>query len=215
MYTDEDDVISGYNLVKTAISINYPSIRIHGVKIPFSDVTTEEETFEFMKIAVKTIKNEKEKHNCEKVYLNTSGGRKNMGIAVSTIGQIAGLDGIFHVVSEDVKIVNQQLEALREDIRKFRDAVDYEMEDMYQKKSREFNSLLFPDPSSFEIIRIPVLPYPKSYFFKLVTNLKSNIESLSNEEKRLLWGCGVLDKTGTRYYLSDYGEKFFNVLMGR
>jgi len=70
-----------------------------------------------MRIAGRIIKNQREKYGSDVVYLNVAGGRKNMCITLSILGQFLNVDGIFHIVSPDVKIVNEMLENLRsEDI---------------------------------------------------------------------------------------------------
>ena len=124
--TENEKVKHGFELIKIGMKLKYPKIRIHEVKLPFEDVYTTEQNLEFMAIAAKTIKNEREVHKSDRVLLNIAGGRKNMCITLSLLGQLLGVDGVYHVVTKDVAIVNQMLESLREEIRKIYDAKEEE-----------------------------------------------------------------------------------------
>jgi CRISPR-associated protein Csx14 len=126
------------------------------------------------------------------------------------------VDGVYHVVSRDVKVVNQLLEYLREDIRKIYDAKsDEEKLRIYREKERFFNSLLFPSPNEFEIVRIPTLPYPRDYLQRILVSLLQNMEALSLEDKLMLEKHGILERIGSRFALSEYGKRFVDALLGR
>lgn len=213
--TDNEEVKRGYELVRIGLKIKYPRIRIHEVRLPFDDVYTTEQNLQFMAIAARTIKEEREVHRCDRILLNIAGGRKNTCITLSLLGQLMGIDGVFHVVTKDVAIVNQMLESLREDIRRIYEAKDDEEKiKIYKEKERYFNSLLFPAKSEYEIIRIPTLPYPSDYLAKLVTAVhSSNLDALSAEEKELLYRHGILDEIGHRYVVSEYGEKLTKIIV--
>ncbi|RLI78832.1 CRISPR-associated protein Csx14 [Archaeoglobales archaeon] len=213
--TDNEEVKKGYELVKIGLKIKYPRIRIHEIKLPFDDVYTTEQNLRFMAIAARTIKEEREVHRCDRIFLNIAGGRKNMCITLSLLGQLMGVDGVFHVVTKDVAIVNQMLESLREDIKRIYEAKDEEEKiKIYREKERYFNSLLFPAKSEYEIIRIPTLPYPADYLIKLVTAVhSSNLDSLLTEEKEVLYRHGILDKIGRRYIVSDYGRELTKIIV--
>lgn len=213
--TDNEEVKRGYELVRIGLRIKYPGIRIHEVRLPFDDVYTTEQNLQFMAIAARTIKKEREVHKCDRILLNIAGGRKNMCITLSLLGQLMGVDGVFHVVTKDIAIVNQMLEGLREDIRRIYEAKDdKEKIKIYKEKERYFNSLLFPAKSEYEIVRIPTLPYPADYLAKLVTAVRStNLDALSVEEKELLYRHGILDKIGHRYVVSEYGKRLVETII--
>lgn len=213
--TDNEEVKRGYELVRIGLKIKYPRIRIHEVKLPFDDVHTTEQNLQFMGMAARTIRDEREIHKCDRVLLNIAGGRKNMCITLSLLGQLMGVDGVFHVVTKDVAIVNQMLESLREDIRRIYEAKDDEEKvGIYRKKERYFNSLLFPAKSEYEIIRIPTLPYPADYLVKIVNAVhSSDLDVLSAEEKEVLYRHGILEKIGHRYVVSEYGKRLVEVII--
>jgi CRISPR-associated protein Csx14 len=213
--TDNEEVKRGYELVRIGLKIKYPRIRIHEVGLPFDDVYTTEQNLQFMAIAARIIKEEREVHKCDRVLLNIAGGRKNTCITLSILGQLMGVDGVFHVITKDVAIINQQLEALREDIRSIYEAGnDEEKIQIYKQKERYFNSLLFPDRREYEIVRIPTLPYPPDYFIKLITAVySSNLDLLSAEEREMLYRHGILERIGSRYAVSDYGKKLAEAII--
>jgi len=214
--TENFDVKAGFEVVKIGMGMKFPQTRVHEVVLPFEDVSTTEDNLKFMAICSKVIREEREKYGCEKILLNVAGGRKNMCITLSLLGQIMAVDGVYHVVSRDVKVVNQLLENLREDIRKIYDAKsDEEKLRIYREKERFFNSLLFPSPNEFEIVRIPTLPYPRDYLQRILVSLLQNMEALSLEDKLMLEKHGILERIGSRFALSEYGKRFVDVLLGR
>ena len=214
--TENESVKAGFELIRIGMSLKFPQTRIHEVVLPFDDVATTEENLRFMAICAKVIREEREKYGCERILLNVAGGRKNMCITLSLLGQLMAVDGVYHVVSRDVKVVNQLLESLREDIKRIYQAKNYEEKlKIYREKERYFNSLLFPTPDDFEIVRIPTLPYPREYLQKILVNLLQNIEAFSLEEKLMLEKHGILERIGSRFILSDYGKKFVDVLLGK
>lgn len=144
--TSDERVKQGFSLVRTAMKARYGRTRVHEIEVPFEDITTEEQNFEFMRVAGKAIRRQKEKFGSDVVYLNVAGGRKNMCITLSILGQFLNVDGVFHVVSPDVKIVNEMLENLRRDIERIHLAEsDEERLRIYEEKARYFDALMFPE----------------------------------------------------------------------
>jgi len=214
--TENETVKAGFELIRVGMSLRFPQTRIHEVVLPFEDVGTTEENLKFMSICAKVIREEREKYGCDRILLNVAGGRKNMCITLSLLGQLMAVDGVYHVVSKEVKVVNQLLESLREDISRLYSArTDEERLEIYKEKEKYFNSLLFPHLSEFEIVRIPTLPYPREYFQRILVNLLQNIEAFSPEERLMLEKHGILERIGSRFILSDYGKKFVEVLLGK
>ncbi len=213
--TDNERVKHGFELIRIGLKLRYPRIRVHEVRLPFEDVYTTEQNLEFMSIAAKKIKEEREVHKCDRILLNVAGGRKNMCITLTLLGQFLAVDGVYHVITKDVAIVNQMLENLREEIRKIYDAKDEdEKVKIYKEREKHFNSLLFPKMKEYEVVRIPTIPYPLNYLRKILRAIyTSEIENLSSEEKELLFRHGLLKKAGRNYYVSDYGKKFVEVLI--
>lgn len=195
------------------MKVKYPKTRIHEIEIPFEDVTTEEQNFEFMRIAGRAIRRQKEKFGLDIVYLNVAGGRKNMCITLSILGQFLNVDGIFHVVTPDVKIVNELLENLRPDIERMYRADDEEEKvEIYMEKRKYFDSLMFP--KDYEIVRIPIIPIPEDYVRKLVDILyNSRIEDLTYSEREMFERHELIERAGGKYRVTDFGKRFAEVLI--
>ncbi len=175
------------------MKLNYPRTRVHKLEIPFEDVTTEDENFEFMRIAGKAIKRQKEKFGSDIVYLDVAGGRKNMCITLAILGQFLNVDGIFHLVSPDVKIVNEKLENLRGEIERIYMAESEEEKvRIYEERKRHFDSLMFP--VDYEVVRIPTIPIPEDYIRRLVDVIfNDKLDSLTYSEREMLlrsWDSG-------------------------
>jgi CRISPR-associated protein Csx14 len=210
--TSSKAVKQGYELIRISMKRKYPKTRIHEIELPFEDVASEEQNFEFMRIAGKAIKRQKEKFGSEVVYLNVAGGRKNMCITLSILGQFLNVDGIFHVVSPDVKIVNEMLENLRPEIERIYLA-ESEEEKMriYEEKERYFDSLMFP--KDYKIVRIPTIPVPQDYVKRLVDVIfNEKLDSLTYSEKEMLLRHGLLEKAGSKLKVTEFGRRFAEVL---
>ncbi|AKG91321.1 CRISPR-associated protein, Csx14 family [Geoglobus ahangari] len=212
--TADDRVKQGFELVKVAMKVKYPKTRVHEVEVPFEDITTEEQNFEFMRIAGRTIKRQKEKFGSDVVYLNVAGGRKNMCITLSILGQFLNVDGVFHVVSPNVKIVNEMLENLRHDIeRLYLAESDEERLRIYEEKARYFNALMFPE--DYQVVRIPTVPVPGDYMQRILDVIYNDrLDTLTYSERELLLRHGLIEKFGNRYRVSDFGKRFAEVLVG-
>jgi len=215
-------VKSSFELIRISLKLRYPDIYIHEVEIPFNDISTTNQNLEFMAICAKSIRKQREIYNTDRIYLNISGGRKNMCITLSLLGQLLAVDGVYHIVAKDIKIVNTELERLQREIQNlYKLDTDDDKIDYYKQYEKEFNDLLFPPKSQYDLIRIPTLPYPASYLSKILniidfTNLSGpiiDINNLNYDEKELLYRHDILQKIGNRYKISDYGKKIIEILV--
>lgn len=213
--TDDKTVQDGAELIRIALAERYPRIRFHNQILPLDDIATTDENFQFMSYAAKIIKNQREVHRCDQVFLNVAGGRKNMCITLALLGQILNVDGVYHIVNTNIAIANQKLEFLRHDIEMIGRATSEEEKiACYQRRKKEFDHLLFPPETEYQLIRIPTLPYPESYLVNLIQGIMSDIDDLPKPEQIKLNRHGILEKGRSKYYLSDYGRRFIEVLLG-
>lgn len=211
--TADERVRMGYELIRVAMNTKFKRTRIHNVEVPFEDVASDEENFEFMRIAGKAIRRQKEKFGSEIVYLNVAGGRKNMCITLSIMGQFLNVDGIFHVVSPDVKVVNEMLENLRPDIERiYRAENEEEKLRIYREKEKFFNSLMFP--KDYSVVRIPTIPIPEDYVKRILEALyKGDLEMLTPSERDLLIRHGLAVKAGNKHMVTDFGKRMAEALV--
>jgi len=202
--TSDERVMQGFELVKMSMKARYPKTRIHEVRIPFDDVMTQEQNFEFMRLAGRAIKAQKEKYGSEVVYINVAGGRKNMCITLSILGQFLNVDGVFHIVTPDVKIINELLENLRPDIERIYHA-ESEEEKMriYAEKERLFDLLMFP--KDFEVIRIPTIPILPDYVKRIVKILfTGDVDMLTPSEVEILLRHGMMERVGSKVKVTEW-----------
>ncbi|WP_373839849.1 CRISPR-associated protein Csx14 [Methanospirillum sp.] len=216
MATNHPQVTAGVNLVMAGLTRRYQWLRIHVEVLPFEDIASSEENFVFMKHAVRIFKEERDKHHCDTIYLNVAGGRKNMCITLALVGQLMGADGVFHLVNHNVEWINERLELFRSKISQFKEATTYEDANaLYEQYAQDYDAILFPGRTSYEIIRIPTLPYPTDYLGYLVSGMKDRGAGLTGEDKDLLARHGMIERAGTVSDLTPHGESFLEVIFNR
>ncbi len=176
LVTDDEEVWKQGELVVSALELSDWDIHVHWRELPFKDVTTDEDNFTFLKKTMEAIYEEKSKHDADRIYLNVAGGRKTMTSGLHFLSQFNPVDGVYHVVSPQIGLWNQKLEQNKDKIDEFFHASD--LNRYYEKNKKTFNEILFPEPTEFEVISMPVLPYPQRVLesFKKVWRSDSKIE---------------------------------------
>jgi len=214
--TAHSQVTAGANLVRAGLAAKYHWIRVHQEELPYDDIVTDEQNFHFMKHASAVFKEERDRYHCDRIYLNVAGGRKNMCISLALLGQLLAADGVFHVVNTNVDIINQRLEKNRRLIARFGESTNHEDHlAIYEENRSELDSLLFPPRQSYQILRIPTLPYPADYLGYLIAGMRESGAGLTGEDKELLVRHGLMDRVGSHYTLTPHGEHFLEVILQR
>jgi len=163
--TQEQKVLEGLELVKQAIKNRYPKLHQHTKTLPIKDVTTEEENYTFMKHMAQTLIEQHTVHRTNSIHLSLAGGRKDMSVTAALLAQYLGVNGVYHIVMPNIDLVNQQLEALRHQIKQLAETQDKEA--YYQQHREEFDQVLYPPLHQYHVIKIPVIPYPKTILRKI------------------------------------------------
>ncbi|MCA1917059.1 CRISPR-associated protein Csx14 [Methanospirillum hungatei] len=214
--TQDELVLAGCDVVKLGLKSRYPRIRVHIEFLPFDDISSDDENLTFMAIAARVIKNERERYGCGRILLNVAGGRKNMCITLALLGQLLNVDGVYHIVNHEVKLFNQHLERMRPTMmRLYRAEKEEEKIKIYEENKEMLEYILFPPKKDYELIRIPTLPYPVSYIGTLLSRVVFDPYMLNEEDCSLLLHHGILERQGNNLYISDYGAKFLDVLVGK
>ncbi|MDX8551956.1 CRISPR-associated protein Csx14 [Methanospirillum sp. J.3.6.1-F.2.7.3] len=214
--TQDEQVLAGCQVVSLGLKSRYPHIRVHFEYLPFDDISSDDENLKFMAIAARVIKKEREEFGCGRILLNVAGGRKNMCITLALLGQLLNVDGVFHIVNHEVKLFNQHLERIRPTMmRLFRTENEEEKSQIYHENQEMFEFMLFPPRNEYELIRIPTLPYPVSFISSLLSRVVFDPYTLNKEDCSLLLHHGILEQNGNNLYISDYGAKFLDVLVGK
>jgi len=168
--TREPLVMQGLELVKAAVADRYPRTRVHVVELPYDDIDTEEKSMDFFSVAASVLRHQKEKYGADIVLLCVAGGRKEVCIILSLLAQFYKVNGVYHIVMSDVKAFNVDLERIRyeaEMLSKTEDKLGY-----YRQKKDLLEPVLFPKPHTYNVIKIPVIPYPKDALMELKQALK-------------------------------------------
>jgi CRISPR-associated protein Csx14 len=192
--TSELEVQKSLEFAKAALKVRYPKMNIHVVQLSFADITSTENNIEFMRICAKAIRDEREKYKCDYIYLNVAGGRKDMCISLSILAQFLDVDGVFHIIHPNVSVFNQMLERIRKEISDL-----YESEDkisFYRKHKEKFDSVMFPPLNAFNVIRIPIIPFPLDTLGEIAKLLCSEAPVKSNETKLTWLELKRLEKCG-------------------
>jgi CRISPR-associated protein Csx14 len=163
--TQEQKVLEGLELVKQAIKTRYPTIHQHTKILPIKDVTTEEENYTFMKNMAQLLVEQHTTHKANSIHLSLAGGRKDMSITAALLAQYLGVNGVYHIVMPNIDLVNTQLEQLRRKIKELAESQDKQA--YYQQHQEEFDKLLFPPLHQYRVIKIPIIPYPKTILRKI------------------------------------------------
>lgn len=155
--TRELPVLEGLELVKTAILRRYPRTHIHIYELSFTDILSKKESLEFFRYVSRLLRDQR-KFAPDRVYLCIAGGRKDMCINLSLLAQYFNVNGVFHVITHDVKVVNQLLERLRHHITELTKSED--KNSYYSKYAERFDEVMYPPLDSYTVVKLPVLPYP-------------------------------------------------------
>jgi CRISPR-associated protein Csx14 len=213
--TKEPTVLSGIELIKAAVHRRYPQVHIHVVELPFTDITSDKDHLEFMKICAKILREQHELHQADKIYLCVAGGRKDMCITMAILGQYFGVNGIFHVIMPDVKAFSMDLEMMRHEINELADTEDKDA--YYLEKAEKFDSLMYPFLGSYSVIRIPMLPMPQNIIKEVFKILKA--KKLPRDEVnmppnflRALEAANLVRVTRNFVYTEGIGYDILNVL---
>lgn len=212
--TREEMVLESVELVRQAVKDRYPHVHLHVVELPFKDINSEEKSYEFAKKAYQVLLEERIKHKANIIYLCIAGGRKDMCIILSLLGQIFGVDGIYHVVMPDVKAFNIALERIRKEMTDLLHAED--KEGYYQEKKEVFELVMFPPPSEYAVIRLPLLPYPPSILQEVLETLRAKKTPLERATLpasllSMLETSGFVRITGRTVYIEDLGYKLLDI----
>ena len=198
-------------LAKEAIKHRYPGIRVHTHQLPFRDIKSTRDTVEFMRRAAAIIKEEREVHKCERVYLSIAGGRKDVCTSLAIVGQLVGVDGVFHVIHPDVVSFNINLERIKDKILELYRAAPEQRDEVYRANAELFEGIMFPRMESLRYVQIPCIPYPREYLGRVVTLLLSSSTPIEKagipmDELKRLERAGIVRVLKDRVVPTEFGE---------
>jgi len=99
--TKDDKVEISYYILALDFRWSYnDKIKLERVELPFSDIKSQEDHDEFVKIAKDVIKREIEAGNY--VIVSVAGGRKTMSVGLYKAGLEAGAKEFYHIIAEEI-----------------------------------------------------------------------------------------------------------------
>lgn len=207
--TSDPYVVSCTDLAEQAVMDRYPHIHFHRHQLGFEDIDSQDRLYEFMLYAAKILSDQVKRFKVDKIYVNSAGGRKDALIALSVLCQFLPVSGIFHIVMPDVKTFNIELEKIKyniEELGKSEDKRSY-----YLGNKGLFEPLMYPHPSTYSIIKVPIMPFPKGILRKLMGVLskdKTDIRSsrLDLNHVRMLVDIGIVTSDRRHIYPTDEGR---------
>jgi CRISPR-associated Csx14 family protein len=207
--TNDPHVVRCTDLAEQAVADRYPHIHFHRHQLGFEDIDSEDRLHEFMLDTARLLNDQVERYKANRIYVNSAGGRKDALIALSTLCQFLPVSGIFHIVMPDVKTFNVELERIRFDIDELGGAED--KKSYYLSKKSLFEPLMYPPPSTYSVIKIPVVPFPQGILRKLVKLLKSSKTEIVNTgletyHIRMLVNIGLITSDRRHVYPTDEGR---------
>ncbi len=217
LVTDDDEVWKQAELVVSALELSDWNIHVHWKDLPFDDVTSEDDNFTFLKETMEAIYEEKSKHDADKVYLNVAGGRKTMTSGLHFLSQFNPVNGVFHVVSPQISLWNKKLEQNKDKIDEFFHASD--LNRYYERNKETFDEILFPDTTEYEVISMPVMPYPQGILedFKKIWRSdskvrRSELERLTDNDIYRGESFDLLKYRNDWVYPTQLGKKLLEIL---
>lgn len=211
--TREPLVLKGLELVKAGVADRYPKVHVHVVELPYDDVDSEERSTEFIGIAARILRDQKEKYGVEVVHLCVAGGRKEVCIILSLLAQFYNVNGVYHIVMPDVKTFNQQLELIRYEAKELANAEDKLA--YYRQKRGLLEPVLFPQMSTYNVIKVPVIPYPMHTLIGMKQVLKQRkfpLKSIDTGIASQLRDLGYIRVTRNYAYTSPDGERLLRII---
>ncbi|MGQ9720803.1 MAG: CRISPR-associated protein Csx14 [Candidatus Jordarchaeum sp.] len=214
--TKEPTVLEGVPLIETAVKNKYLHVHTHIVELPFTDIQSDEDNLKFMKICAEVLRKEKEIHKTDIIYLCVAGGRKDMCITLSLLAQYFEVNGVFHVITPDIKSMNIELERARQNMKELSENPD--KDSYYEQHKKLFDSLMYPPPAQYNVINIPVLPYPQTMLNDIIRLLTGDsTQTRSNVKLPLIVlenmnASGLIKLTENNVYLTSEGRRFGETL---
>ena len=195
--TRDNTVKRGFNVIREALFDKFKIRDIKYIELPFSEPINEEDFY----IVIEKMFEEYE----GEVIINLSGGRKNIVLAAYLFAMLTGSKA-YHIIYPDAKSFNIELERVREELNKVGDNPE-----LYEKYKEKLEKVLFPDPKYYNVVEIPVLPFP--YIFIEALKGELNNKSKSRYFYSYLKSLGYIQVSKKDdIILTEKGEKLLEFL---
>jgi CRISPR-associated Csx14 family protein len=212
--TSDPYIICCTDLAEEAVLDKYPHIHFHRHQLGFEDIDSQDKLRDFMLNMAELMRDQVVEFKADKIYVNSAGGRKDALIALSMICQFLPVSGIFHIVMPDVKAFNVGLERAKVYIEEFGKTNDKRQH--YLNNKNTFEPLMYPHPSTYSVIKIPVVPFPPEALKKVADALEGKVEvrrlRLDLGHLMMLVKIGLATYDGRFLYPTDEGRFILRLL---
>lgn len=204
--SSDPEVMEGMVLIEEAIKNRFGGkikiVRNNNI-VEEKDIEDKTTLVKLMKKLRKLIEEIKQKNPNGEVYAMLSGGRKAEIVGFFSIAQIAGITKIFHVHSYSVSTINEKLERNRALIKEL--AKTKKKTEFYKANKKTFDEICFPDPSTYKIVEIPVIPIGISYTNKLKETLREIKKNSPrwNDMLKIGYSAEILDMLKINNFLDE------------
>ncbi|MEM4270088.1 MAG: CRISPR-associated ring nuclease, partial [Candidatus Caldarchaeum sp.] len=152
------------------------------------------------------------RRNGGRVYVCLAGGRKEMVASLVLLAQLTDVEALYHVVAPDIKSINIMLEKIRSHISSLArssNPVEY-----YRQNKDVLDPVMYPPAQSYNVVRVPVLPYPSAFLNLLKQTLSREYvdgRQLKVDEAFLkrLRRAGLVRIVRNRVVVTDEGRLFY------
>ncbi len=148
-------VEQGFRVMAAAVGRRYPGVEIADRVLDYQDVDDQEKVWRFLGEAADALAGAADRRPLRVLI---SGGRKTMTVALALLASLLQTEGVYHVVVPDIRTANAAYEALAEVVAEVAGSPDPGA--AYAERAEELDPVFWPDPSTYNVIRIPVLPHP-------------------------------------------------------
>jgi len=211
--TEEEKVRASTEIVRIALKIKYPQVVVKWHTLDFPDIDTTERNMKFMETCSEIIRTQIERG--DKIVANVGGGRKNMCITLTLLGSLLGINGAYHVVNKSVQDFNRLLEQMRKEIIEvYKREKEEEKERIYMDHKQDFEELLFPKPEMYEVIQLPLVPFPREVvgIIRALRETEDTRIEIPPAYRNLLSNSGLVEKSGNKFVPTSFGKALARVI---
>jgi len=206
--TKEQMVRASVLLASEALKSRYEKLEVHEVWLENDDIASRSALEEYALEVARILVEQRAKHNANQVHVCISGGRKEAGVILYLLSQLAAVSSVIHVVMKNVQFYNIELEKIRDKLLGILDASN--KAEYYTRYKEEFDKVMYPPLFAYEAIKIPLLPYPStvaSSIKRLLLKGKASIKELKLPLELLnsMALTGLIHVSGSKVYASDEG----------
>lgn len=214
LIADDEEVWKQAELVVSALETSRWSINVHWNDLPFKDIASDTDNIEFLETAADIIYEQKSKHDSDKIFLNVAGGRKTMSIGLYLLSLFNPIDGVYHVISPQIGIFNEELERNKMKIDEHFEASN--LNKFYEDNRDVFDPILFPDLSDFNVIEMPRLFVSSDIIDDLRKVWRSDkkikrtkLNNMTDNDLYRAKSYGLVQVSGRWVYPTSLGKKIF------